>query len=246
MSDSSRLNTSPPSLPRPKKRRPLRLLMQQLLKSGILGRIGTLVLKFYSALYCLRFFHRDRPRLVWPEKAVIFSLWHSGIGAASRALPKALKYLLKERAGYTLISEHRDGEFIAQMVQGLGLKTVRGSSRRGGTGAFIEMVHLLEQGHCILVTPDGPKGPREEIKDGILQLALHSGCPIIPVGVAASPAIRLQSWDRFLLALPFSKVIVTLGEPITLDPAQDIEQHRTALQTAMQKAGAEATERLTT
>lgn len=115
-----------------------------------------------------------------------------------------------------LISRHRDGEFVAKLVERLGFKTVRGSTGKGkgGERAFLEMVKILSKGEVVAITPDGPKGPAEKVKKGIVRLSMKTGVPIYPISFSAKPCYRFNSWDKFMLPLPFSKCVVKVGKPL--------------------------------
>lgn len=136
----------------------------------------------------------------------IFALWHS------RLLP--LTYTHRRRQVAFLISQHRDGELIARLIQRLGYVTARGSSTRGGGAGTREMIRYAERGHLLGITPDGPRGPAEVVKPGIVYLASRTGYPVLPVGALATPSWRLKSWDRFLIPQPFARVIAGYGPPI--------------------------------
>ncbi len=115
-----------------------------------------------------------------------------------------------------LISRHRDGEFVAKLVERLGFKTVRGSTGKGkgGEKAFLKMVKVLSKGEVVAITPDGPKGPAEKVKKGIVRLSMKTGVPIYPISFSAKPCYRFNSWDKFMLPLPFSKCVVKVGKPM--------------------------------
>lgn len=115
---------------------------------------------------------------------------------------------------YMLISQHRDGELIARTIAHFDLKTVRGSSRRGGAGALRALVRVIAEGGYVGMTPDGPKGPRMRAQDGIVMVARLAGVPIVPVTFAARWRIAFGSWDRFVLPLPFGGGVFNLGRPI--------------------------------
>ncbi len=140
------------------------------------------------------------------------------------------------------MSRHRDGEYVARMAQHLGIRPVRGSTRRGGAQALKEMVRTLEQSH-VAVTPDGPRGPRYVAQAGIIHLARLSGRPIVPVALEASPAWTAPSWDAFVVPLPFSRMAVRVGGEIQVprhaDDA-DVERLRRHLDGEMQRLSAEA------
>lgn len=158
-------------------------------------------------------------------RPVIFVLWHS------RLLP--LGYVHRGEGVYGLASRSADGEYIARVLQRWGMPMVRGSSSRGGDTAFREMVRVVRAGHSMSITPDGPRGPRERLKPGVLQLAQLTGAPLIPVSAAASSAWYFDSWDRFMVPRPFARVPVDYGEPLEVPrtaTAADIDELVTELQ----------------
>lgn len=112
-----------------------------------------------------------------------------------------------------LISRHTDGEVIARIVEGLGYRTVRGSTTRGGVRALLESAQLVQDGVTIGFTPDGPRGPRHVFAPGALIVAQRTGRPIIALGATASRAWRLKSWDRHLVPKPFATVTIRYSEP---------------------------------
>jgi lysophospholipid acyltransferase (LPLAT)-like uncharacterized protein len=135
-----------------------------------------------------------------------------------------------------LISQHRDGQFIARTVAHFGIDTVAGSSSKGGSAALRSMLRSLKQGECVGITPDGPRGPRMRASDGIVHVARMSGVPVIPCGFSSRRRKLLGSWDRFTVALPFSKGVFVWGEPIRV-PAdatpEQLEQARAAIETGL-------------
>ena len=140
----------------------------------------------------------------------IYAFWHSGL------LPLTL--LHRDEGAAVLVSRHRDGELIARLIQRLGYVTARGSSTRGGEAGVREMLAWAEAGRHLGITPDGPRGPAEQVKDGLFYLAVRSGLRVVPVGVGARPAWVQRSWDRFRVPRPFARVCVTHGAPLALDP----------------------------
>ncbi len=140
------------------------------------------------------------------EKPVVFTLWHG------RLLP--CTYHHRHQGVATLISQHRDGEYITRVVRKWGYHTVRGSSSRGGLDALRELVRHLRAGRSLAITPDGPRGPREKLKPGPLLAAQLTGAPIIPVASGASRASYFGGWDRFLIPHPFARLQIAYGEPV--------------------------------
>jgi lysophospholipid acyltransferase (LPLAT)-like uncharacterized protein len=117
-------------------------------------------------------------RIFRQEKRVILAFWH----AQQLMMPLALPGL----EAHVLISQHRDGELIRRVVARFGLQAVRGSSTRGGAEAFRQLIRLGRSGHNLVLTPDGPKGPRQVAKAGVVQLARATGLPIIPMAFGCS------------------------------------------------------------
>jgi hypothetical protein len=126
-----------------------------------------------------------------------------------------------------IISQHGDGELIARVAERLGNQPVRGSTTRGGARAFLEVVKQWPD-RPWGITPDGPRGPRGSVHEGVIQLAAEGQRPILPLGFACSRGRRLRSWDRFTIPAPFARVVVHIGEPLTV-PAHVERAQREAL-----------------
>jgi lysophospholipid acyltransferase (LPLAT)-like uncharacterized protein len=139
-------------------------------------------------------------------KPTVFVLWHG------RLLP--CTYHHRKQGVVTLVSRHRDGEYIARIVERWGFVPVRGSSSRGGLEALRELMRWVRRGRSLAITPDGPRGPREVMKPGPLLIAQRTGAPIIPTECTASRAWFFGGWDRFLIPQPFSRVTIEYGEPV--------------------------------
>lgn len=138
------------------------------------------------------------------KEKYIFAFWHDGLLA-----PLVIRTKVR-----VLISEHADGELIAQVCQHLGIGVVRGSSARGGLRALLEMIRTAGSPAHLGITPDGPRGPRRELQAGIIMVASQTGIPILPFGVGFSRVWRAPSWDRFAVPCPFSTMVGVIGEPI--------------------------------
>jgi len=179
----------------------------------------------------------DNLRGVWDrnERAII-SFWHDQL------LLMVLGYPAK--GAKLLISSSKDGELLARTMRYFSQDTVRGSSSRGGRAAFKEMLNLSHVDADIVLTPDGPRGPRHELKDGVVQLARLSGRPIIPMAFACSRGHRFRSWDRFLLPYPFSRGVYSFGKPLYFEKKQEAGVFRDQLIKAMQDNLQQAEKRL--
>ncbi len=126
----------------------------------------------------------------------------------------------KGRVGM-LISQHRDGEWIARAVKLFGIDSIRGSTTRGGLSALRGMIRFLRDGGNIAITPDGPQGPKNVVQIGIVELARQTGAPILPITYGASRKKVFGSWDNFILPLPFCRVVYLWGEPLFVPPDTD-------------------------
>jgi lysophospholipid acyltransferase (LPLAT)-like uncharacterized protein len=137
---------------------------------------------------------------------VVFALWHG------RLLAPTYRHRHKEIVA--LASRSGDGEYITRVLHHWGFEVVRGSSSRGGDAALRELIRKVRSGKSVAITADGPRGPREQLKHGVLQIAQITGAPVVAVGSAASRAWRLNSWDRFMVPKPFSKLRVVYGDAV--------------------------------
>ena len=171
----------------------------------------------------------DAVRERWQHnEPVILAFWHDQL------LLMAQGYKGNGGVGaQILISASRDGELIARTMHYLGQKAVRGSSSRGGGAAFKQLLRLAKQPYDLVITPDGPRGPRHQMKEGVVQLARLSGRPVVPMALVCSRGYRFASWDRFLLPYPFGRLIYAYGEPLYCDRHEDPQQFRNRLQQAM-------------
>lgn len=177
------------------------------------------------------------PRAYWDEgKPFILAFWHG------RLLMMPYCWDLKKTI-HMLISQHRDGQLIARTVGHFGIQTAAGSSTRGGTGALRTMLKALKAGEYVGITPDGPKGPRMRASDGVVQIARMSGVPVIPATYAVRRRKVLGSWDRFVVAWPFSRGVIVWGDPVEVPRDADtdaIEAARCAVEDGLNAITEEA------
>jgi len=144
------------------------------------------------------------------------------------------------KALYILVSQHRDGEIIANILSRFGFHLVRGSSTRGGHDAMREMMRLLRDDSDLGIAADGPRGPAEVLKPGAAQLGRLSGKAVIPISFSASFAVRCTSWDRFMIPLPFSKGVFVVGEPLRYEKGEEMEDFRVRIESALKEATVKA------
>jgi len=164
----------------------------------------------------------------------IYVFWHEAI--------LALVGVRRPTNMTALISQHRDGEYISQIAKGFGIHVVRGSTTRGGYEALVELEQSARTNH-ILLTPDGPRGPRRKLQPGAVFLASRTGLPIVPIGFGFANAWRARSWDRFALPKPWSVVTAVAGYPISVPPAalgEDLDTWRGLAESALLQCTEEA------
>ena len=142
---------------------------------------------------------RQKETPIWPlwHETILMSVWYH-----------------RDQDVHVMISASRDGELISRVARFFGYVPVRGSSHRGGKEALSELIACLKEGRRCAITPDGPRGPRREIKIGVLSLARVTGAPVVPFAFAAEHCWRLRSWDRFIIPKPFSRAVFVYGNPI--------------------------------
>jgi lysophospholipid acyltransferase (LPLAT)-like uncharacterized protein len=167
------------------------------------------------------------------EQPVIFCIWHNRLAISMvvhRRHPRKLA---------ALVSASKDGALLAAVLGKFGVQQVRGSSSRRGPQALLELTSHAQMGYDLAITPDGPRGPRYVVQEGVIALAQLTGLPIIPVTCNTRRKLCLKSWDRFQIPLPFSKCEVILNEPI-LVPRQageaEREERRSQLETCLRQS----------
>lgn len=113
----------------------------------------------------------------------------------------------------SIVSEHGDGEVASATLERMGIVTLRGSTSKGGAKALKKAISFIKKGGSIIITPDGPRGPRHSVADGAVAIAQIAKMPIIAVSCRASLAWNLKSWDKMFIPKPFSKIEFYVGEP---------------------------------
>jgi lysophospholipid acyltransferase (LPLAT)-like uncharacterized protein len=159
----------------------------------------------------------------WHQRQVFFTWSHRDARAA------------------VLVSKSKDGEMIADTMRLSRINAVRGSSSRGGAAAAREMVEILRSGWDAGITPDGPKGPARQVKEGAVRVAQLSGMPIVPIANALSNKLEIaKAWDRFQVPLPFGRSVVIYGEPLYVREGDDLAAKAAELKAALDRVTDEA------
>lgn len=163
-------------------------------------------------LWTLRFHITDRARLLETpaEKPLLWAFWHNRLFIMAYIFERYFKP--SGRIGAALISQSKDGDFIAAFLEQFGGRPIRGSSSRGGARSLIEMKRAIQDGYIMAVTPDGPRGPRYSVSPGVIKLAQITHGIILPVHITYSSFWQLKSWDGFMVPKPFARVDITFDE----------------------------------
>ena len=221
----------------------MKKLLRNILRSGWFQRaVGFLAAEYLRLVWKTNRFIMDPPHvydMVEPRLPAIFVFWHG---------QHFMTPFIKTKESYrakVLISRHRDGEYNAIAAERLGIGTIRGSGdhgsafqRKGGVGAFREMVRALEENYNVALTADVPKRSRVAGL-GVIMLARESGRPIMPFAMATSRFIRLNNWDRTTINLPFGRGALVGIEEINVPPDADtatMEELRLKLEAYLNEA----------
>lgn len=160
---------------------------------------------------------------------VIHVLWHNQIFAA----PYLWRKMFPHRKVVVLTSASKDGAVLAAAVQVFRVGSVHGSSSRRGAAALVALRQAARAGKDLVITPDGPRGPRYHLQPGVIKLAQTTGLPVVLMRIDYLSCWTLKTWDRFRLPKPFSRARVRLAGPIrvprTLDES-DFERERLGLE----------------
>lgn len=205
----------------------------------ILGFAGAWIVRIWIAT--LRYHYHaigpsGLPRHPYLRGYYIYAFWHENM-----LLPA---YHCRWPNIWVLISQHADGQLVAEICRHMGILTIRGSTTRGSIEAMRQLLRISQQGHLVL-TPDGPRGPRRCVHAGIVSLAAKTGRPIIPIGIGYQNPWRLRSWDRFALPRPWQRATLVTAAPIAIPSQLDsdrLEQYRCRIEDSLRSVS-EAAER---
>lgn len=198
-------------------------------------------MKFCLSTMRLTVENRAAAEEVWDSGGgVIVCFWHSRI-----ALSPAAWDFKRGQEPRALISQSHDGEVVARAIGMMGIPAIRGSStkkthrgkmkEKGGSEAFREILRWVKGGNCIAITPDGPRGPARQMAEGAILIARMTKAPVLMMGLAARPAIRMNTWDHGLIPLPFARGAIVWGDAIIeMDDTQEARDRWTARLTALE------------
>ncbi len=176
------------------------------------------------------------------ELPLIVAFWHERLPLMSqfwvlaRAMPQ---HANGPQRVHVLVSQHRDGQFIGAVVRRFQVGVVLGSTSRGGAAGLRALKDLLGRGDFVIITPDGPRGPAHAAAPGVAQLAALTGAKVLPCAAQTTRHIRLGSWDRMILPLPFARGVVVCAAPLSV-PRQGWQDSLPAITTALNDVAARA------
>jgi lysophospholipid acyltransferase (LPLAT)-like uncharacterized protein len=191
------------------------------------ARLLGFYLKFALGTTRWRLEGEEHLRPFLPGGAVILACWHERL-AMMPALWLLVRRRYPDRHVVALASRHRDGRLLAGVLGQFGIRLVHGSTQpvadsgrrrpRGGAAALRALLSVLREGAAIVITPDGPRGPRRVAAPGVAQLGAVSGAPVLPVAAQTGWHIRLKTWDRMVVPLPFGRGVLVVEPPVAVAP----------------------------
>ena len=156
------------------------------------------------------------------DQPIIIVSWHN------RNILGSFGYVAHRRKGrnfYPMASASKDGSIATEAMKHMGVACVRGSSSKGGTQALRAMLRLAKQGNDLGITPDGPRGPKYHMQEGVITTARLTRCPLIPMTYQAKRKKILSSWDAMIVPFPFNSLTYVYGEPIEVPAKLTEEEH---------------------
>jgi lysophospholipid acyltransferase (LPLAT)-like uncharacterized protein len=200
----------------------------------VLGFLLFLLISLWRATLWLRVYgNENREPAIRAGRPVLHILWHQRLVLGILAYPF--------RGAVTMASQSKDGDIISAFLWFWGFKVARGSSSRGGREALAEMVSMVEgTARWCALTTDGPRGPARESKPGFLALARATGALVVPVGSSSTRPKFLNSWDRFLVPLPFSRCALVHGPALEFRDNEPDEEFLQRANVALEAATNEA------
>jgi lysophospholipid acyltransferase (LPLAT)-like uncharacterized protein len=205
-----------------------------LLRKKLLRGLALIFVPFIGSLLIRLLYHTNKIHFHAPQKItdepVIFACWHGEL----LMLPYLYKHYRKIPHAKVLISPHFDGELISKTIRYFGLGTLAGSSDKNPARVLIQAIKTIKEGYDIGITPDGPKGPRHKVADGIVIMAQKTGAKVVLVEIKPSRFWQLHSWDRFTIPKPFGTLNYYASEELDLS-SLSLEEARNVVEEGLLK-----------
>ena len=171
-----------------------------------MGTLGTWLTRALASTWRIRVLDGERFPPPPDDDGRLVAIWHGRLLVALHHY-RGLGYQV-------LVSPSGDGELVHAVLRSSGYGTLRGSSNKNAPRALREMLRELREARTVVITPDGPRGPHHSTNPGLAWLARATGYPILCLGMAARRSWHLNSWDRFTIPFPFTRVCIAVAEPI--------------------------------
>ncbi len=209
---------------------PRRFTLRQRIVLRIIIWLGYWVIRLIGPTLRVSISFEDGAQETLERRPLIGSFWHSCIIPAT--------YICRDLGVRVMSSYSYDGEYMGRIIHRFGFVAVKGSSSRNAVRALLGLRRALEDGWTVAFTLDGPRGPRHKVKPGPVALARSAGVPLTMFHAAVDRAWVLNSWDRMMIPMPFSRVLLRFGKliPVPADATdEDIERHTAELQAALDR-----------
>ncbi len=197
-------------------------------------QLALLLLPFIGSLFIRALYLTNKKVFHAPAKLsdenFIMACWHGEL----LMIPYAYLHYRKTPHVKLIISDHFDGTLIAKTLSFFGFETIRGSSRRNAARALLQAIKALKEGYDLGITPDGPKGPRHEVADGIIVMAQKADVKITLVEIKPSSFWQLNSWDKFVIPKPFGTINYYISDLIDIQ-GLELEEARTLIKEGLLK-----------
>lgn len=167
------------------------------------------------------------------DRPIIFCIWHNRLALSLPLYQKLIADPHPSRRLAALVSASRDGALLSEILAGFQVQPIRGSSSRRGSRALIELIARARKGWDIAITPDGPRGPKYQVQEGVITAAQLTGLPILPIGYELTSKWTTKSWDQFQIPRPFAACKVKTASPFYV-PRYINKETRKTIQTKLQ------------
>jgi lysophospholipid acyltransferase (LPLAT)-like uncharacterized protein len=164
----------------------------------------------------------------------IYCVWHNRLALSMQVYFGFVQRHIPKAGLAAMVSASKDGGFLTAILECFGVQPVRGSSSRRGPQALLELTTWAERGYDLAITPDGPRGPRYVVQEGVTSLAQITGLPIIAASCNLGWKLTIKSWDGFQIPLPFGRCQVILASPVHV-PREASSQDRELLRAQLEK-----------
>lgn len=209
---------------------PRRFTLRQRIILRIIIWLGYWVIRLIGPTLRVSISFEEGAQETLEQRPLIGSFWHSCIIPAT--------YICRDLGVRVMSSNSYDGEYMGRIIRRFGFVAVKGSSSRNAVRALLGLRRALADGWTVAFTLDGPRGPRRKVKPGPVALARSSGLPLTMFHAAVDKAWVLHTWDRLMIPMPFSRVLVRFGKliPVPADATdEEVERYTAELQAALDR-----------